>query len=281
MKNKLTMSLGLLLAGTSALWADAGKGAGPMERLAEGIALIGQGSYDQALTHILWCYDQGVTVDADFRPVRETSVIEALTFLADVHPPTIQALKARRDTALAQAGNPPKVSPAFFDVLALNRVLQEDSMSDSLIQAAVSAGTIQTFATSVPAPRPKIAIDAMKSAEPSNLFVRETKSITDRAKTFATYVKVDTKAQLKNRLDAAMKRNLEDNLSISVKLAEVKKVSSAAMRGRGHTGEGEPMAADTKQLLALEKSLLSALAMAKAESDYLAELKSWNDARAN
>jgi len=281
------MSLAVMLVGGSALLAEDRKGSGPMERLSEGVYQIGQGNYDQALSHILWCFDQGETTDAEFKPVRETTVIEALALLVNVHPPTVTALKARRDTALAQAGTPPKVSPAFYDVLALNRALGEDAMSEELIRNAVSSGGIKTFSTTpeklVAVPEPSKIVRSAKSASSeteyslpeSTKIVLRTKGIYERAK-----VQI-SKFELRSRITEVKRLSIEDKVSLASKMIQLRKQIVALKR---ELADASPEATKSlelqmKKLFVMEKAITEAQALSKAESDYFDELSSWNDRR--
>ncbi len=283
------MSLAVMLVGSSALLAEDRKGSGPMDRLAEGVYQIGQGNYDQALSHILWCFDQGATADAEFKPVRETTVIEALALLVNVHPPAVTALKARRDTALTQAGTPPKVSPAFYDVLALNRALGEDAMSDELIRNAVSSGGIQTFTTTpaklislVPEPS-KIVRSAKSSATEDEYSVPESTKIVLRTKAIYERARVQaSKFELRSRVTEVKRANMEDKVSLASKMLHMRKQIAALKR---ELAEASPEMAKSlelraKKLVQMEKAIADAQDLAKAEIEYLDQLMAWNDTRA-
>ena len=138
----------------------------PMVRLAKAHVAIVKGEQQTALNHLNWCYDNSVNANSKAFGIRGY-VIETMGGLAKTFAPARQALKARRDTATAKLSTPPKIVPAFFDVLAINRALGDNDRNKTLLSQIQKAGFKQ-FAARPQGPTPvtttcQICNDRMKT----------------------------------------------------------------------------------------------------------------------
>lgn len=131
----------------------------PKARLTTAYLKISSQSFKEALEDLLWCYDNGAKADPTFDSLRNSLVVDAIVGICPVLPEAVNALETRRAAKLQEVGDPPRIDPAFFDLLALNRALEDDAANDELLQKAAAAGAIQKFSgktlKSQPPPVPK------------------------------------------------------------------------------------------------------------------------------
>ena len=124
-----------------------------MIRLAKAHIAIVKGDQQKALDHLNWCYDNSVNANSKAFGIRGY-VIETMGDLAKTYAPARRALKARRDTAVAKLGTPPKIVPTFFDVLAINRALGDKGRNKTLLSQVQKAG-FKKFAARPQGPTPE------------------------------------------------------------------------------------------------------------------------------
>jgi len=141
------LAVGVYAGGDQAIGED--QAINPMDRLEKAFALIQSGDHREALAELTWCYDQGAEIDPTFVGVRNTYVVDTMALLGKRYPPAIEALRARRDAAMVKVGDPPQISLAFFDVVALTQALGEPELAEELIQRCGEKHGIKKFATSV------------------------------------------------------------------------------------------------------------------------------------
>jgi hypothetical protein len=179
----------------------------PMKHLQQAINLIAQDNHKAAVEELTWCFDKGAQADEAFIGIRNTYVIDLLASVSAKYAPAKEALRIRRDAAMAKVGDPPRVSQDFFDVLALNSALGDTAANDTLIRKAGVDPGVKNFAATVVKPKVSSA-----SGQTSDVWARAEKS----HKTLALdvirdeIIKVKRKIQLAESEIADTKRRYEE-----------------------------------------------------------------------
>jgi hypothetical protein len=97
--------------------------------------MVRQGKYPEALNRYVWFYDHAVEHDPNVAAVRATSALSDWKLLANVYPPAKAAMIETRDRQTKQLVYGDKIEAAVFgDVVALNRVLEDDKVTVDLFQ---------------------------------------------------------------------------------------------------------------------------------------------------
>ncbi|MBK8913097.1 MAG: hypothetical protein IPM64_00605 [Phycisphaerales bacterium] len=156
------------LVASSAVFAQNRAVSRASARLSDAYIRISAQQYTEALADLSWCYDEGAKEDPRFESLRNTLVLDAIVGLCPVLPEAITLLEAKREKWTQEVGDPPKVDQHFFDLLALNRALEDEKANEMLLSRAANTGAIQKFSgrtlTSTPPAAPKsIAIRDIKS----------------------------------------------------------------------------------------------------------------------
>jgi hypothetical protein len=233
--------------------------------LAQAYHLIAAESYEEALQKLLWCYDEAPRNDENFYPIRDIAVLDAISSLTEVHPAALAALKARRDAAMAQIGDPIVIGPALYDVMAINRALGDYGMNEQLITKA-AAGKKKEFSTAKPAPdAPKMADDEIRK----------------RAQLVRDRVRVSNKAQAQEllRKRIVLTQMEQKAVQADIKAAQTEldglqtqvQSQSAGAAQQKHEVIGF-MRRITKRLVGELRPLDRSL---KSELDYYAQLEGW------
>lgn len=68
----------------------------------DGLWLMLQGKYEEALEAFLWCWDHGAEVDPYFYPSRQTTLLRYMKQLRQVYPACAEALDERKSAIREQ-----------------------------------------------------------------------------------------------------------------------------------------------------------------------------------
>ena len=104
----------------------------PTARMHLADELIKDGNYEEALTHLVWCYDEGIKHSPSFVGVRSSFLLSTFAKLGDAYPPAKEALIARRDEAVEQLMAGSSDRTLAMDVTRLNSALGEGSKTVAL-----------------------------------------------------------------------------------------------------------------------------------------------------
>jgi hypothetical protein len=188
----------------------------PMDRLENAFALIQNGENREALAELTWCYDHGAEADPSFVGIRNTYVVDTMALLGRQYPPAIEALRARRDAAMVQVGDPPQISLRFFDAVALTRALGEPDQADELIRRCGDKGGIKQFA--------KSALTSKKittATELSTKDIQAARAIKIRAELKRIVVEVKQASEKIATFDAKARRLAEEKRTVTQKISEL------------------------------------------------------------
>ena len=97
------------------------------KRIALADVLADKGLSVEALIEYLWCYDEGVEHDPRFANLRLAMLAPRIAGLGKVHPPALEALRQRRDSADRSHLNNPHDEVAARESVELSASLGEDS----------------------------------------------------------------------------------------------------------------------------------------------------------
>ena len=121
------------LAGKSSLArakeaSDQAKGADAQAqaRFNLGNELARKGSYADALTEYLWCFDDGMKQAQSYSGVRVSFLLSSIADLGKHYPPALEALQSRRDSARKILETNPTDSSALGDFAGINHYLGKD-----------------------------------------------------------------------------------------------------------------------------------------------------------
>ena len=127
----------------------------PLHELSDAYDNIANGKYDEALNTLMWLFEEGPIADPDFTPIKVTCVVDAMATVAEVHPPAMIVIRAKRDAKIATLGATPDLkSPVLHDAMLLNCVLGDYGKNQDLVQYAAKEGTIKKFSSGTPPPAP-------------------------------------------------------------------------------------------------------------------------------
>ncbi len=96
------------------------------------------GSYEEALTHYLWCFDEALNYVPNYAGVRTSFLLSDIARLGQKYPPALEALIERRNKAekqLADVQNIESNKTLFFlahDFIAINRSLGKEGTISNL-----------------------------------------------------------------------------------------------------------------------------------------------------
>jgi hypothetical protein len=125
----------------------------PVTELSEAYDNMANGKYDLALETLIWCFDQGPTIEPAFDALKTTCVIDALSTCVEAYPPALTTIRAKRDAKMSQVGDTVDFkSPALKDAMLLNIVLADFAKNQELVQHAAKEGTVKKFASAAPPP---------------------------------------------------------------------------------------------------------------------------------
>lgn len=125
----------------------------PLTVLSDSYDLIAIGKYDEALPKLIWCFEDGPTIEPAFDPVKATCVVDALATCCEAWPAAAPLIRTKRDAKLAEMGD--KIdfkSKALHDVMLYNIVLAEFSKNQEFVQLAAKDGSIKKFSSASPPP---------------------------------------------------------------------------------------------------------------------------------
>jgi RNA polymerase sigma factor (sigma-70 family) len=104
----------------------------PMQRMNLARELRTQGRHAEALDHFLWCFDEGLKHSPAFAGVRSSFLLNDLAELAEVYPPALEAMLARRDAAEAAIAGGSFEHRALFDYHQLNERMNQPEQTTAL-----------------------------------------------------------------------------------------------------------------------------------------------------
>jgi thiol-disulfide isomerase/thioredoxin len=104
----------------------------PMLRMSYGAALAEKGRAEDALAEYLWCFDHGLDHDRAFVGVRLSFLLARIAQLGLSHPPALDALRTRRDSAAKAIVDGKGSFDQFMSVTSLNGTLQQPEQTLSL-----------------------------------------------------------------------------------------------------------------------------------------------------
>ncbi|QOJ13425.1 MAG: hypothetical protein HRU75_01690 [Planctomycetia bacterium] len=187
-------------------------------RLSDAYIKISAQQYKEALADLSWCYDNGAKDDPKFESLRNTLVLDAIVGLCPVLPDAITLLESKREQWKEEVGDPPKVDQHFFDLLALNRALEDEPANEALLSRAATSGAIQKFSGRT--------ITARPPAAPKSIAIRDIKS---RVESVRNELAVKPCASARAKLDAAKvaaeadaKRAAEEHAKLQAQIASMR-----------------------------------------------------------
>jgi thiol-disulfide isomerase/thioredoxin len=107
----------------------------PMRREQAGDLLVLQGKRAEALEEYLWCWDEGEVYEDSYSAVRRSFLLGSLVQLGAVYPPALQALRERRERAVAQVRQGEGARETVRDICAIDESLVQRRKSLELLDA--------------------------------------------------------------------------------------------------------------------------------------------------
>lgn len=110
----------------------------PMTRSSYARELVRAGSYQEALSHYLWCFDEGLNYRPSYVGVRASFLLSDIAKLGENYPPAIEALIERRNKAESQILEIKEIesNQSVFllarDFIAINRYLGKEGSDRNL-----------------------------------------------------------------------------------------------------------------------------------------------------
>lgn len=100
--------------------------------------LVRVGSYEEALTHYLWCFDEGIKHAPSYAGVRVSFLLSDISRLAENYPPALEALIERRNKVEKQLADVQNIESnenllsSASDFIAINKHLGKDGVDRNL-----------------------------------------------------------------------------------------------------------------------------------------------------
>lgn len=104
----------------------------PSARMHFADEMIKAGNYAEALTHLIWCYDEGLKHQPSFVGVRSSFLLGRFAKLGQSYPPAQEALVARRDAAVEAWKANTNDRTLANDITRINSALGEGEMTVAL-----------------------------------------------------------------------------------------------------------------------------------------------------
>ncbi|MFY9223537.1 MAG: thioredoxin domain-containing protein [Blastocatellia bacterium] len=195
------------------------------------------GSYEEALTHYLWCFDEALNYVPNYAGVRTSFLLSDIARLGQKYPPALEALIERRSKAekqLADVQNIESNETLFFlahDFIAINRSLgKEGNISNLEFYAKVKQNNQKRLEASLL----DEVLDSLLEAKRYNDIVESAANILDRIEekivSYQRFVEINKKLSRENieNTNLIIKRNtINESVKYFTALLGVKDLKQA------------------------------------------------------